>query len=114
MDVSDGLVQDLGHLCRAAGCAAVLRAAEVPLSPAARALVTADPALLALCLTGGDDYELLFAAAPGAEAAVRDRAAEVGTAVTRIGRFAPGASAVQVLDAALAPMPLPQGGWSHF
>jgi thiamine-monophosphate kinase len=114
MDVSDGLVQDLGHLCRAAGCGAVLRAADIPLSPAAQALVASDPGLLALCLTGGDDYELLFAAAPEAEAAVWERAATAGTTVTRIGRFEPGASEVRVLDATLARMPLPHGGWSHF
>jgi thiamine-monophosphate kinase len=114
MDVSDGLVQDLGHLCRAAGCGAVLQAAAVPLSPAARALVGSDPALLALCLTGGDDYELLFAAAPEASALVEERAAAAGDAVTRIGRFQPGAAEVAVLDATQAPMPLPQGGWSHF
>jgi thiamine-monophosphate kinase len=114
MDVSDGLVQDLGHLCRAAGYGAVLRSADVPLSPAARALVASDPGLLALCLTGGDDYELLFAAAPEAAALVRERAAAAGITVTRIGRFEPGTPLVQVLDAASAPMPLPQGGWSHF
>lgn len=114
MDVSDGLVQDLGHLCRAAGCGAVLRAADVPLSPAARALVAADPALLGLCLTGGDDYELLFAAPREAEGEVLERAAAAGVPAARIGEFAEGAVEVRVLDAAGAPMVLPRGGWSHF
>ena len=114
MDVSDGLVQDLGHLCRAGGCGAVLRAADLPLSPAARALVAADPALAALCLTGGDDYELIFAAPAEADALVAARAAAAGVPVTRIGNFAPGPAVVRVLDAAGAEVVLPRAGWSHF
>lgn len=120
MDVSDGLVQDLGHLCRAAaavppGCGAVLEADAVPLSAEARALLAADPALLPLLLTGGDDYELLFAAAPGDAAAVRAAGAASGVPVTRIGRFdGESGQGVRVLDAGGGAMPLPRAGWSHF
>ena len=114
MDVSDGLVQDLGHLCRAAGCGAVVEAATVPVSDAARALVAADPGLLPLLLTGGDDYELLFAAAPSARAAIEAQAAAAGTPVTRIGRFVAGPPEVAVLDATGRALPLGRGGWSHF
>jgi thiamine-monophosphate kinase len=101
MDVSDGLVQDLGHICRASGCGAVLHAAQVPLSPGA----AAHPGLLALCLTGGDDYELLFAAPPGAA---------VPPGATRIGACVAGPPEVTVLDATGAPMRLDRQGWSHF
>jgi thiamine-monophosphate kinase len=115
---SDGLVQDLGHLCRAGGCGAVLRSAAVPLSPAARARVMADPALLALVLTGGDDYELLFVAPPGADAMVEARAAAAGTPVTCVGDFIERAQAGEqealVLGPDGAPLALPAGGWSHF
>ncbi|WP_149535990.1 thiamine-phosphate kinase [Siccirubricoccus phaeus] len=114
MDVSDGLVQDLGHLCRAGGCGAVLRADAVPLSPPAAALLAGDPALLPLVLGGGDDYELLFAAPPGQGAEVEARAAAAGVAVTRIGEFVEGPAEVRVLDAAGAPLALPRLGWSHF
>jgi thiamine-monophosphate kinase len=114
MDVSDGLVQDLGHLCRAAGCGAEIAAPSVPLSPAAHALVAADPALRALILTGGDDYEVLFTADPGAAPAIEAAAARAGTAVARIGRMVAGAPAVTVRDAAGAMLDLPRGGWSHF
>lgn len=114
MDVSDGLVQDLGHLCRAGGCGAVLRSAAVPLSPTARAQVMADPALLALVLTGGDDYELLFVAPPGADAMVEARAAAAGTPVACIGEFVEGAAEALVLGPDGAPLALPAGGWSHF
>ena len=114
MDVSDGLVQDLGHLCRAGGCGAVLRAAAVPLSPAARVLVMADPSLLPLVLTGGDDYELLFATPPGADAMVEARAAAAATPVTRIGEFTEGPAEALVLGPDGASLALPAGGWSHF
>ena len=113
MDVSDGLVQDLGHLCRAAGCGAEVMADAVPLSAAARAALAADAALLPLILTGGDDYELLFAAAPEDAAAVQAAGHKAGVAVTRIGRFTAGEGIV-VRDASGAAITLPQGGWSHF
>ncbi len=114
MDVSDGLVQDLGHLCRAAGCGADIAAPSVPLSPAARTLLDDDPALLPTLLTGGDDYELLFTAAPDAAPVILAAAARAGTPVARIGRIVAGAAAVQVRDAAGATIDLPRGGWSHF
>lgn len=114
MDVSDGLVQDLGHLCRAAGCGAEIEAAAVPLSGAARELVVRDPGLLAAVLTGGDDYELLFAAAPAAAGALRDAAARVGVAITRIGRMVAAPPEVAVIADDGQPMRLARGGWSHF
>ncbi|MXP63276.1 thiamine-phosphate kinase [Roseomonas sp. M0104] len=114
LDVSDGLVQDLGHLCRAAGCGAALQAAAVPLSAPAAALVAQRPALLPRLLTGGDDYELLFAAPPAAAAAVAARAAACGVDVTRIGQFVPGEAVVAVRDARGEMLRLDGGGWSHF
>ncbi|EHM02999.1 thiamine-phosphate kinase [Acetobacteraceae bacterium AT-5844] len=114
MDVSDGLVQDLGHLCRAGGCGAEVMAAEVPLSPAARALLMRDSSLLPRILTGGDDYELLFAAPPEAANEIVSRAASAGVAVTRIGRFVAGEAEVKVLDATGQVLPLAREGWSHF
>lgn len=114
MDVSDGLAQDLGHLCRAGGCAAVVEAAAVPLSAAARDALGRDAALLPALLTGGDDYELLFAAAPADRAAIAAAAAAAGTPATRIGRFTEGAPEVTVLAADGTRMPLSRGGWSHF
>ncbi|MDP3416914.1 thiamine-phosphate kinase [Falsiroseomonas sp.] len=113
MDVSDGLVQDLGHLARAAGCGAVIEAAAVPLSAPARAALAADPALLRRILTGGDDYELVFAAAPADSARVRAAAAEAGVVVTRIGVFEAG-QGVRVRDPAGQDVKLPASGWSHF
>ncbi|MCX7379018.1 MAG: thiamine-phosphate kinase [Alphaproteobacteria bacterium] len=114
MDISDGLVQDLGHLCRGGGLGAGIEASLVPLSLQAAAAVAADPALLARCLTGGDDYELLLAVPESREAELRAAAVACGVPVTRIGRFVSGAPQVSVRGADGAPMALAAGGWSHF
>lgn len=105
MDVSDGLVQDLGHLCRAAGLGATLQTDRVPRS-------MADPATLDLCLTGGDDYELLFAADPADASALMGRAAALAIPITRIGAFHPGP--LRVVDRSGDDLPLTGRGWSHF
>ena len=110
MDVSDGLVQDLGHLCRAARLGAVIEAALVPRSPAARA---AGDASLKTCLTGGDDYELLMAVPPRNAGALVAAAAVQGCGATRIGWFEAG-SQVRVLDGAGVAISLDRPGWSHF
>ncbi len=106
MDVSDGLVQDLEHLCRAAGLGSTVWADRVPVS-------VCEPGWLETCLTGGDDYEVLMTVDPAREAALQARAAALGIAITRIGRIEaePG---VRVVDAAGHPMALQTGGWSHF
>jgi thiamine-monophosphate kinase len=102
-------VQDCGHLCRASEVAAVIEIASVPLSvPARRA------GLLSLCVTGGDDYELLLAVPPAAKAALLFECARAGVPVTRIGDFAEGLPEVTVLDAAGVTVSLQKSGWSHF
>jgi thiamine-monophosphate kinase len=111
MDVSDGLVQDLGHLCRAGGLAAEIDAGLVPLSPPAH---QAGPEWLVTCLTGGDDYELLLAVPPAREAALQRAAQAASMAVTRIGEFRSGPAQVVVSGPDGEAMALPTGGWSHF
>jgi thiamine-monophosphate kinase len=113
LDVSDGLVQDLGHLCRAAGLSAELEAEAVPLSEAAGAAVAANAALFARCLTGGDDYELVFTAPPAQSGALAAIAADTGIPLARIGRMTPaGPTEVRVLRAGVE-LPLAETGWSH-
>jgi thiamine-monophosphate kinase len=109
MDVSDGLVADLGHIAETSGCAAEIEAARLPLSPAASAALAADPGLLIHILAGGDDYELLLAAPPEAEASL---SALADAGLTRIGRILPG-SGVRVLDAGGRPIPLSRSGYQH-
>ena len=111
LDISDGLVQDVGHICRASGCAAEIMSIQVPRSDAALA---AGEAFLPLCLTGGDDYELALAVPPAAEAALPAHAASLGVAVTRIGHFLAGPPGVRVIGPDGADLALTRGGWSHF
>lgn len=113
LDVSDGLVADLGHVCETSNCGAEIAAARVPLSPAARAAVAADPALLEDVLTGGDDYELLFTVAAGDEAGVGALARELALPLTRVGDITEGGG-LSVVDAAGAPLDLAAGGYRHF
>lgn len=113
MDVSDGLAQDLGHLCRASNLAATVDVAAVPLSPAARAVLDQDQSLLATILTGGDDYELLFTAPSSATADLLEVARRSGVPLTAIGRMAMGAG-VTMRDASGRVLSLGQGGWRHF
>jgi len=86
MDVSDGLVGDLEKLCAASGVGAVLDLDRVPL-----AAVPADPDAGLAMVTGGDDYQVLFAAAPGQRDNIAAQAAQLGMAATRIGALETGA-----------------------
>ncbi|HTV89752.1 MAG TPA: thiamine-phosphate kinase, partial [Stellaceae bacterium] len=112
-DISDGLVADLGHICEASGVGATISLPAVPLSPAARRLAIGDPVLAASLATGGDDYELLFAAPPDAGGAIERLAAEMRLQITAIGTIETRAG-VRVVDAAGALVPVASAGWTHF
>jgi thiamine-monophosphate kinase len=90
MDISDGLVGDLAHICEHSGVTAEIEASLVPLSEPARALVAADPTALRSVLTGGDDYEVLASLPETAARAFSAEAAAAGVSVTRIGRIVGG------------------------
>ena len=111
IDVSDGLLQDAGHLARASAVAVCIERDLVPLSAAARAC---GPAWLETCLTGGDDYELLFTAPPHKATALQAGARRSGTALTRIGRVEAGPACVELRDAAGVATPVGTSGYSHF
>jgi len=113
LDVSDGLVGDLGHLCAVSGVAAVLDATLVPLSPAARTALTHDTTLRSLVLGGGDDYELVFAAPPAAETAIGALARSLALPITMIGHVTAG-SGVQVVDESGRRIDLGGTGYRHF
>jgi thiamine-monophosphate kinase len=112
-DVSDGLVADLGHICEASGVAARVHLPSLPLSAPARRLVAEHPDLAVQLATGGDDYELLFAAPAEANAAIERLAAVSAVPITVIGEFEAGAG-VRLVDAAGAAIPLATAGWTHF
>ena len=115
IDISDGLVADLAHLCRASGCAARIDATRVPLSAPARTIVKAQPDQLAHLLTSGDDYELLFTASPSQEHYIAEQAQRLGVPITKIGTLVEGTpGSVTVLDQNNDPLSFVRQGWTHF
>jgi thiamine-monophosphate kinase len=113
LDVSDGLVADLGHICEQSQLAATVDVARVPLSDAARRAIASDPALLAAAIAGGDDYELVFTIAPEDREAVRALGRELELPITEIGVMVAG-QGVTVLDPSGVPMRPGRSGWQHF
>ena len=111
--MSDGLVADLGHVCAASGLAALIEAADVPLSEPVRASLAVRPDLLELVLTGGDDYELLFTVAPDMAPVIARLAGRLGLALTAIGRMTAG-SGVTVRGPGGEPMRFAAPGYTHF
>ena len=87
-DVSDGLIADLGHICRASGVRATVDSQRIPLSPPARAILARHPDVFADLLHGGDDYELVFTAAPERADDAARLVAETGVPLTAIGKIA--------------------------
>lgn len=96
MDISDGLVQDLGHLCAASNVGADVNLSNIPLADASYDATRQ--------ITGGDDYELLFTAPPNAQ---------IPAGATRIGQIND-AQKLRLLDENGKPLKLKQGGWQHF
>jgi len=118
IDVSDGLVADLRHVCEASGLVSIVEAARVPLSAAARTVLAASPAHLAAVLTGGDDYEILFTAPPTAADKLAPLSQALDVTITEIGRMRSPSNAtedrVTVLDHNGLLIPIRRGGWTHF
>jgi thiamine-monophosphate kinase len=90
MDVSDGLVGDMAKLCRASRLAAEVEVADVPLSDAARAALSADAKLIERVLTGGDDYEIVLTLPAAKFDALRAAAENAGVPLARIGQVTSG------------------------
>ncbi len=108
IDISDGLVQDLGHVCEASNVDADLWLPRVPLDPLLAAAYPDDAALLAA--TGGEDYELILI---GPEVAIDATSTSLDAPLTIVGRIREGRGRVRALDAADREVTLPVTGWDH-
>ena len=111
IDLSDGLVGDLGQILRRSGVGAAIEVENLPISP----VLARQPRALQLefALAGGDDYELLFTAPAAAESSLLSAAAATGVALRRIGRIeaAPG---LRLLDARGCELTMVLRGFDHF
>ncbi|MDG2243782.1 MAG: thiamine-phosphate kinase [Rhodospirillaceae bacterium] len=112
IDVSDGLISDVGHLCAASSVGCSIAASSVPLSPMAREALKNEWQLMSTVLTGGDDYELAFAAPQQAEKDIKALSAEVGIPATCIGSFEAG-EGLSVVDHSGKAMNFASTGYRH-
>lgn len=116
IDLSDGLIADLTHLCAASGVGGEVNSQLIPLSAGARGAVESGRVKLETLITGGDDFELLFTAPQAEESAlvglcVEDACGPVG--VTRIGTIT-ATSGIRVLRENGEPFSLGETGYRHF
>ena len=113
LDVSDGLIADLGHIAEVSGVRIAVDAARVPVSPEASALWGTSNEAIARAATAGDDYEIAFTAPAAKRDQVLAAAKAAGVPVTEIGSVEPGEGVV-LLDAKGASIPLARAGFTHF
>lgn len=112
IDVSDGLLADLAHICRASGVGAEIYAVLLPRSSALMALYDEADALR-FALGGGDDYELCFTVPAAQASAVQADLARIGCGAARIGRIVEGGD-VRVRAADGEWLATTAQGWEHF
>ncbi|WP_028102008.1 thiamine-phosphate kinase [Pseudoduganella violaceinigra] len=111
IDISDGLVGDLGHILAKSGVGATLDADALPPGP----VLARQPQALRRAFTaaGGDDYEICFTAPVAQRGAISAAAAACATPVTRIGRI-DAAAGLRWTDAGGTPLVLELSSFDHF
>lgn len=112
IDVSDGLLQDLGHLCRASGIGAVVWQEALPLSRAFRLCAGRKGALYAF--TGGEDYELLFCLRRRDRTRLEKIRRRLGVPITRIGKCVPPREGIKAINGKGEPLSIAVMGHDHF
>jgi len=116
IDVSDGLVADVGHIMEQSNCGVMIELGKVPVSPSARhyfSQKTGDCIDWSLLLSGGDDYELCFIVEPGREHEVHSLSEKHGLMVSCIGTITDD-HGMQILDDNNERVDLDGAGYQHF
>jgi thiamine-monophosphate kinase len=114
MDVSDGLAGDLAKLCGVSGVSAVIDVPSIPLSDAARDLVSRGIVGLGTLIAGGDDYEILCTLAEDRVEAFAQAARDAGVAVSSLGTVVAGSAVPKFLDGQGREIALERLSYSHF
>jgi thiamine-monophosphate kinase len=112
IDVSDGLIQDLGHLCKASGVGAVVWQESLPLSRAYR--IFAGPKAIRYALTGGEDYELLFSLRRRDRIRLEKIKDRLGVPIARIGKCVPSREGIKVINGKGQLRSIRAPGYDHF
>ena len=113
MDISDGLIGDLQHICDASQVGATIEVSRLPLSDAARAVLTKAPTWVELVIGGGDDYELLLTAPPSHQEALTSLGRTIGVPITCIGSI-DGNKGVRIIGADGQEITPRRTGYRHF
>jgi len=112
MDISDGLFQDLSHLCGASNVGGLIDANKIPLSKEVNTFVKENKFSIEQVITGGDDYELIFTAPVTKEKSIFNMARVTKTRVTRIGTVRSGGG-ISIFDKNGDVIPVSKAGYSH-
>jgi thiamine-monophosphate kinase len=112
IDISDGLLADLGHICRLSGVGATVELERIPLSAIAAKQVHSDAGRTAI-VAGGDDYELCFTANPNSRESIDDLQQMLGVQLTRIGQVRRG-KGVSLLGPDNKAVKVDGRGYDHF
>ncbi|MDX1824045.1 MAG: thiamine-phosphate kinase [Thiohalomonadales bacterium] len=113
IDISDGLLADLGHILTASNCGAEIFQQRLPFSASAQQFLAQDPELWRSLISGGDDYELCFCVPPQQLERLRQIALQHNFHFTEIGRVVAGRE-LRCLDATGKPATIPLHGYRHF
>lgn len=112
IDISDGLMADLGHLLVSSGCGAQLELDNLPINESVMTALS-KPQAMQLALTAGEDYELCFTVPPVNKGALDVALSHCGISFTCIGQLNTQAGQIQMkLDG--EPFVVQQSGWDHF
>ena len=116
IDISDGLAQDLGHICSASGVSAIIKTDDIPLSVPTKILVQANTKLLESLISGGDDYELLFTVPTKFQKNISRLAKELEIPLTNIGQIehSEDKHLVTIVDSMGTKIEIDSFGYQHF
>jgi thiamine-monophosphate kinase len=113
LDLSDGLLGDLGHIARTSGARLLVEAEKVPLSSALISMKGRSLEAVVAAATAGDDYEIAFTAPVAARDKILQIGRETNTDVTEIGRVIEG-EGIALLDSFGKEIPVRRKGYEHF
>lgn len=114
LDISDGLMADIGHIAEASNLHAIIEASKIEFSEEVSHLLASRCVSVQELLCGGDDYQLLLSIAPDSAAELIVQAKKLGVRLQAIGHFEEGAPSVSAMDESGTEIAFEQTGWQHF